>query len=83
MPALNGRGGAGKQLKDIRCLHVPAGRNEEGGVGVVVSEPAIGLAEPVGDGAIVVAPQDIVAAIAVEVADGGHLPGQRNIAGTR
>src|SRR5690348_6770857 len=40
------------------------------GVGAVANEAAVGLAEPIGHGAgIGVLPQDVVAAVAVEVAD--------------
>ena len=35
---------------------------------MVAGESAVGMAEPVGDGAIVMAPQNIVAPVAVEVA---------------
>ena len=47
-------------------------------IGGIVGEAAVGLAEPVGHPAVVVAPQDVVAAVAVEVADAGHLPAGRN-----
>ena len=46
-------------------------------IGVVADEAAIGLAEPVGQLPVVVAPQDVVAAVAVEVADAGDVPAGR------
>ena len=47
---------------------VPAGRDVAPAVGVIAGEAAIGLAEPLADGAAVVAPQDVVAPVAVEIA---------------
>ena len=46
-----------------------------GNVGVgVADKAAVRLAEPLADQAIVVAPQDVVAAVAVEVAGAGDMP---------
>ena len=52
----------------IRPLHVPGGGQVRKGVGIVADEASVGLAEPVGEGAVAVAPEDVVAAVAVEVA---------------
>ena len=60
-------------LQGVIRLDVPIGRQLVGGVGVP-DEGAVGLGQPLGHRADVVAPQDVVAAVAVEVAAAGDLP---------
>ena len=53
---------------------VPVGDDIDVEVRAVAGEAAVRLAQPVGDGAVVGAPQDVGLAVAVEVAGAGHLP---------
>src|SRR5688572_21441314 len=59
--------------------HLPAGVEAVSRNRMVAEEASIGLAEPVGDRAIVVPKQQVVATVAIEVAHSGHVPagGQR------
>src|SRR6185369_269172 len=57
---------------------VPAGRDHVPSVGVVAREPAVRLAEPLGERSIVIAPEHVVPAVAIEVAGPGHMPARRN-----
>src|SRR5688500_3179980 len=61
-----------------RC-HLPAVRNTCKSVGIISGEPAIGGAQPVAKVTAVAAPQNVVAAIAVEVAGAGDVPAGRDI----
>src|SRR5918993_131295 len=61
-------------------VNAPAGRQHGPGVGVIADEPAVRLPKPLGESAVRPTPDDVVAAVAVEVAGSGHLPTDREVA---
>ena len=43
-------------------------------IGAVIGKPSVGLGEPLGNEPVIIAPQDVIAAITVEVAGSNDLP---------
>ena len=64
---------------DGRVLAVPLGSRIDAEVGTVGEEAAVVPSQPVGNGAIVVLPQDIIQRVAVEVPNFNDVPIGRNI----
>lgn len=69
--------GVAIEITDLDDLPRAIGMGVE--VGPIIRKSSVGLAEPIGDGAVISTPQEVAKPVAVEVAGADNMPGRTGV----